>query len=55
MSKLYVVMKAVNSLLVYGEVKELPEGEYSVPAFLDEEKAKEHSCDGKYSITIMEI
>lgn len=55
MTKIYVVMKAVNSLLIYGQVQKLPEGEYCIPAFLDEDKAKEHSDNGKYQITIMEI
>ena len=52
--KLYLVMKAVSSMAVNGQICNLLKGEYILPAFSTLEKAKEHFCDGKFQISVVE-
>ena len=52
--KLYLVMKAVSSMAVAGQICSLPDGEYAIPAFADFKKAEEHANNGKFNIYVVE-
>ena len=52
--KLYLVMKAVSGMAVAGQICNLPEGEYVIPAFTDLKNAEEHASNGKFNIYAVE-
>lgn len=52
--KLYLVMKAVSAMAVDGQICNLPEGEYAIPAFADLKKAEEHANNGEFNILVVE-